>query len=93
MDTIGATHKEERTTAQAVPAVVVAGVPAGDLRLRYDLSTCCTSLLSQAVAGAVERDAHVLLRAGRAEDIVQVGRDADDLFRACQAVIKADRYR
>lgn len=89
--TIGAKHEESRTAAEAVPAAVVADLRAGTLQLRDDLATCSTSLLSQAVAGAVERDAHAQLRAEVAGAVVQVGRDADDQLRACQAVIKADR--
>ncbi len=87
MATIGAKHEEDRTAAQAVPAAVVADLRAGNLQLRDDLATCSTSLLSQAAAGAVERDAHAQLRAEVAADLVQIGRDADDHVRACQAVI------
>ncbi|KGM22489.1 lysis system i-spanin subunit Rz [Stenotrophomonas maltophilia] len=89
--TIGAKHEEDRTAAEAVPAAVAAGVRDGSLQLRDDLATCSTSLLSQAVAGAVERDAHAELRAEVAGALVQIGRDADDHVRACQAVIAADR--
>ncbi|ARQ90484.1 hypothetical protein A7326_13125 [Stenotrophomonas maltophilia] len=85
--TIGAKHEEDRTAAEAVPAAVAAGVRDGSLQLRDDLATCSTSLLSQAVAGAVERDAHAELRAEVAGALVQIGRDADDHVRACQAVI------
>ncbi len=55
--TIGAKYEEDRTAAATVPAAVVADLRAGRLQLRDDLATCSTSLLSQAVAGAVERDA------------------------------------
>lgn len=89
--TIGAKHEEDRTAAEAVPAAVVADLRAGRLQLRDDLATCSTSLLSQAVAGAVERDAHAELRAEVAGAAVQIGRDADDHVRASQAVIRADR--
>lgn len=89
--TIGAKHEEDRTAAATVPAAVVADLRAGRLQLRDDLATCSTSLLSQAVAGAVERDAHAELRAEVAGALVQIGRDADDHVRACQAVIAADR--
>lgn len=88
---IGAKHEEDRTAAQAVPAAVVADLRTGRLQLRDDLATCSTSLLSQAVAGAVERDAHAELRAEVAGAAVQIGRDADDHVRASQAVIRADR--
>ncbi|WP_313418280.1 lysis system i-spanin subunit Rz [Stenotrophomonas sp.] len=88
---IGAKHEEDRTAAQAVPAVVVADLRDGRLQLRDDLATCSTSLLSQAVAGAVERDQTAQLRAEVAGALVQVGRDADDQVRACQAVIEVDR--
>ncbi|HDS1142864.1 TPA: lysis protein [Stenotrophomonas maltophilia] len=89
--TIGAKHEEDRTAAEAVPAAVVADLRTGNLQLRDDLATCSTSLLSQAVAGTIERDAHAELRAEVAGAVVQVGRDADDHIRASQAVIAADR--
>ncbi|WP_329755005.1 lysis system i-spanin subunit Rz [Stenotrophomonas maltophilia] len=88
---IGAKHEEDRTAAATVPAAVVADLRAGRLQLRDDLATCSTSLLSQAVAGAVERDAHAELRAEVAGVAVQIGRDADDHVRASQEVITADR--
>jgi hypothetical protein len=89
--TIGAKHEEDRTAAEAVPAAVVADLRTGNLQLRDDLATCSTSLLSQAVAGTIERDAHAELRAEVAGAVVQVGREADDHVRASQAVIAADR--
>lgn len=89
--TIGAKHEEDRTAAATVPAAVVADLRAGRLQLRDDLATCSTNLLSQAVAGAVERDAHAELRAEVAGAAVQIGRDADDHVRASQEVIVADR--
>ncbi len=88
---IGAKHEEDRTAAAAVPAVVVAGVRDGSLQLRDDLATCNTARLSQAVAGTIERDQAAQLRAEVAGALVQIGRDADDHVRACQAVIRADR--
>ncbi|PTS71902.1 hypothetical protein DBR33_06225, partial [Stenotrophomonas sp. HMWF022] len=89
--TIGAKHEEDRTAAEAVPAAVVGDLRTGNLQLRDDLATCSTSLLSKTVAGTIERDAHAELRAEVAGAVVQVGRDADDHVRACQAVIAADR--
>jgi len=89
--TIGAKHEEDRTAATAVPAVVAGGVRDGSLQLRDDLATCNTARLSQAAAGAVERDQAAQLRAEVAGALVQIGRDADDHVRACQAVIEADR--
>ncbi len=88
---IGAKHEEDRTAAATVPAAVVADLRAGRLQLRDDLATCNTARLSEAVAGAVERDQAAQLRAEVAGALVQVGRDADDHVRACQAVIAADR--
>jgi len=88
MAAIGAKHEEDRAAAQAVPAAVVAGVRDGSLQLRDDLATCETSRLSQAVAGAVERDAHAQLRAEVAGAIVQIGRDADVHVLACQAAVR-----
>ncbi|HIE0125294.1 TPA: lysis system i-spanin subunit Rz [Stenotrophomonas maltophilia] len=89
--TIGAKHEEDRTAAATVPAAVVADLRAGRLQLRDDLATCHTARLSEAVAGAVERDAHAELRAEVAGAAVQIGRDADDHVRASQAVIRVDR--
>jgi hypothetical protein len=88
---IGAKHEEDRIAATAVPAAVAAGVRDGSLQLRDDLATCNTARLSQAVAGAVERDQAAQLRAEVAGALVQIGRDADDHVRACQAVIELDR--
>ncbi|WP_049438772.1 hypothetical protein [Stenotrophomonas maltophilia] len=88
---IGAKHEEDRTAAAAVPAAVVAGVRDGSLQLRDDLATCNTARLSQAVAGTIERDQAAQIRAEVAGALVQIGRDADDHVRACQAVIRADR--
>lgn len=88
---IGAKHEEDREAATSVPAAVVADLHDGVLQLRDDLATCNTSLLSQAVTGAIERDAHAQLRGEVAGALVQVGRDADDHVRAAQAVIAADR--
>ncbi|MET3149136.1 UNVERIFIED_ORG: hypothetical protein ABIC77_000330 [Stenotrophomonas geniculata] len=89
--TIGAKHEENRTAAEAVPAAVVADLRTGNLQLRDDLATCNTARLSEATAGAVERGQAAELRAEVAGALVQIGRDADDHVRACQAVIAADR--
>lgn len=91
MATIGAKHEQDRTAATAVPAAVAAGVRDGSLQLRDDLATCNTARLSEAAAGAVERDQAAQLRAEVAGALVQIGRDADDHVHACQAVINADR--
>lgn len=88
---IGAKHEEDRTAAATVPAAVVAGVRNGSLQLRNDLATCSTARLSEAVAGTIERGQAAQLRAEVAGALVQIGRDADDQVRACQAVIAADR--
>ncbi len=88
---IGAKHEEDRTAAATVPAAVMVDLRAGRLQLRDDLATCNTARLSEAVAGAVERDQAAQLRAEVAGALVQIGRDADDHVRACQAVIAADR--
>ena len=88
MATIGAKHEEDRAAAQAVPAAVVAGVRDGSLQLRDDLATCETSRLSQAVAGAVERDARAELRPEVAGAALQIVTDAQDHIIACQAVVR-----
>ena len=88
---IGAKHEEDRAAAATVPAVVVAGLRDGSLQLRDDLATCSTARLSEAVAGTIERDQAAQLRAEVAGALVQIGREADDHVRACQAVIAADR--
>ncbi|MGO4717853.1 lysis system i-spanin subunit Rz [Stenotrophomonas sp. 2MCAF14_2] len=88
---IGAKHEEDRTAAEAVPAAVVAGLRSGNLRLRDDLATCHTARLSEAAAGAVERDARAELRPEVVGAAVRIVTDAEDHIRACQAVIAADR--
>lgn len=93
MAQIGDQHEDDREASASIPAAVVADLRAGRLQLRDDLATCNTARLSEAVAGAVERDAHAQLRAEVAGDLVQIGRDADDQVRACQAVIAADRMQ
>jgi hypothetical protein len=88
---IGAKHEEDRTAAQAVPAAVVADLRDGNLRLRDDLATCHTARLSEAAAGAVERDARAELRPEVVGAAVRIVTDAEDHVRACQAVVTADR--
>ncbi len=87
--TIGAKHEEDRTAAPAVADAVVAGVRAGDLRMRDGWASCETQRLSDAVAAASERDAGAERRAEFAGAVVRVGRDADDQLAACQAVVRA----
>jgi len=91
MATIGAKHEEDRTAAEAVPAAVVAGLRAGNLRLRDDLATCHTDRLSQAAAAAGERDARAELRPEVAGSAFGIAAAAEADVRACQAVIAADR--
>lgn len=91
MATIGAKHEEDRAAAETVPAAVVAELRAGTVRLRHDLATCHTGRLSEAAAGAVQRDAPADLGVTVAGPAIGIGRDADDQLRACQAVIAADR--
>ncbi|WP_313242132.1 lysis system i-spanin subunit Rz [Stenotrophomonas sp.] len=88
---IGVKHEEDRAAAQAVPDAVVAELRAGTVRLRHDLATCHTDRLSEAAAGAGERDAPADLGVTIAGPAVGIGRDADDQLRACQAVVAADR--
>jgi len=89
--TIGAKHEEDRAAAEAVPAAVVADLRSGNLRLRDDLATCHTGRLSEAAAGALERDARAELRPEFVGAAVRIVTDAEDHIRACQAVIAADR--
>ena len=88
---IGAKHEQDRMAAEAVPAAVVADLRAGVVRLREEWAGCETRALSEAAAGAAERDASARLREQGAADLVRIGRDADDQVRACQAVITAER--
>ncbi|WP_353089182.1 lysis system i-spanin subunit Rz [Stenotrophomonas sepilia] len=88
---IGAKHEEDRTAAATVPAAVVADLRAGRLQLRDDLATCHTARLSEAAAGAAERDARAELRPEVVGAAVQIVTDADDQLRACQALIRVDR--
>ena len=89
--TIGETHEQDRTAAEAVPAAVAADLRAGNLRLRDGWASCETQRLSEAAAGAGERDAATQRREEFASRVVRIGRDADDQLRACQALIRADR--
>jgi len=91
MATIGAKHEEDRAAAETVPAAVVAELRAGTVRLRHDLATCHTGRLSEAAAGAVQRDAPADLGVTVAGPAIGIGREADVQLRACQAVIAADR--
>lgn len=84
---IGEKHEQDRAAAQAVPAAVAADLRAGNVRLRQEWAGCETRALSQAAAGAIERDALAQRREQLAGEIVRIGRDADDHVRACQAVI------
>lgn len=89
MAQIGDEHEYDRGASASIPAAVVADLRAGNLRLRNDLATCHTDRLSEAVSGAVERDASAQLRAEVAGDLVRVGRDADNHVRAGQRSISA----
>ncbi len=91
MASIGAKHEEDRAAAEAVPAAVVAELRAGTVRLRQDLATCHAGRLSEAAAGAIQRDAPADLGVTVAGPAIGIGRDADDQLRACQAVVAADR--
>ncbi|KKW48813.1 hypothetical protein [Xanthomonas citri] len=88
---IGAKHEEDRQAAQAVPDAVVADLRSGALKLRDGWASCETQRLTEASAGAAERDAAAERRDEFAGAVVRVGRDADDQLRACQAVVAADR--
>ncbi|MBA0329608.1 hypothetical protein D7U76_15720 [Stenotrophomonas maltophilia] len=87
--TIGAKHEEDRTAAEAIPAAVVSDLRNGNLRLRNDLATCHTARLSEAAAGAVERDAQAELRPEIVGAVVRIVTEAEDHVLACQAVINA----
>ncbi|WP_078518314.1 hypothetical protein [Xanthomonas axonopodis] len=88
---IGAKHEEDRQAAQAVPDAVVADLRSGALKLRDGWASCETQRLTEASAGAAERDAVAERREEFAGAAVRVGVDADDQLRACQAVVAADR--
>lgn len=89
--TIGDKHEQDREAAETVPDAVVADLRAGNLRLRREWQGCEAQRLSDAAAGASERDALAASRDALTGDLVRVGRDADDQLRACQAVVRADR--
>lgn len=91
MADIGDKHEVKRSDAAGVPASVVADLQSGALQLRDELAGCATDRLSSAAAATLERDAADQLRGQIAGAVVQVGRDADDIAAACQAVIRADR--
>lgn len=91
LSAIGEKHEQDRQAADAVPAAVVDDLRAGNLRLRREWAGCETQRLSDAAAGARERDALAASRDALAGEVVRIGRDADDQLRACQAVVQADR--
>lgn len=91
MADIGAKHEQDREAAKAVPDAVVAGLRAGNVRLRNEWQGCEAQRLSDAAASASERDALAASRDALAGAVIRVGRDADDQLRACQAVVQADR--
>ncbi|WP_052076958.1 hypothetical protein [Xanthomonas cannabis] len=91
LSSIGEKHEQDRETAKAVPDAVVADLRSGALKLRDGWASCETQRLTEASAGAAERDAAAERRDEFAGAVVRVGRDADDQLRACQAVVAADR--
>lgn len=88
---IGTQYEAKRSENESLPSTVAGAIRDGSLQLRDDLATCHTQLLSEATAGAIQRDEAAQLRAEVAGAIVQVGADADDQLRACQAVVVEDR--
>jgi len=88
---IGAAYEAKRSENESLPSTVAGAIRDGSLQLRDDLATCHTQLLSEATASAIQRDEAAQLRAEVAGALVQVGADADDQLRACQAVVLADR--
>ena len=88
---IGTQYEAKRSENESLPSTVVAQLNDGTLQLRDDLATCHTQLLSEATASAIQRDEAAQLRAEVAGALVQVGADADDQIRACQAVVVEDR--
>lgn len=88
---IGTKHEDDRAEAEHLPAAVVAGIGDGSIKLRKQWADCETSRLSDSVTAAIERDALSGLRAKDQGDLVRVGRDADDLAKACQAIVIGDR--
>lgn len=87
MAKIGDKHEDDREASASIPAAVVADLRAGNLQLRDDLATCHTARLSQAVSGAVERDASAQLRPEVAGTALQIVTEAEDHVRSCQRVI------
>lgn len=87
MAQIGEEHENDREASASIPAAVVADLRAGNLQLRDDLATCHTARLSQAVSGAVERDASAQLRPEIAGAALQIVTEAEDHVRSCQLVI------
>lgn len=88
---IGTNYEAKRSENESLPSNVAGAIRDGSLQLRDDLATCHTQLLSEATASAIQRDEAAQLRAEVAGALVQVGADADDQLRACQAVVLADR--
>lgn len=88
---IGTQYEANRSENESLRSTVAGAIRDGSLQLRDDLATCHTQLLSEATAGAIQRDEAAQLRAEVAGALVQVGADADAQVRACQAVVIEDR--
>lgn len=88
---IGTQYEAKRSENESLRSTVAGAIRDGSLQLRDDLATCHTKLLSEATAGAIQRDEAAQLRAEVAGALVQVGADADAQVRACQAVVLEDR--
>lgn len=88
---IGRQYEQDKLAAKAAADAIVGDLRAGNLRLRREWQGCEARRMSDAAAGAIERDALAASRDALAGDLVRVGRDADDQLRACQAVVQADR--
>lgn len=87
MAQIGDENEKDREASASIPAAVVGDLLAGNLQLRDDLATCHTARLSQAVSGAVERDASAQLRPEVAGVALQIVTEAEDHVHSCQAAI------
>ncbi|MCC8492296.1 hypothetical protein [Xanthomonas citri] len=86
---IGAKHEQDREAAPAVAAAVVAGLRDGNLKLRDGWASCETKRLSEATAGARERDEATQRREEFAGRIVRIGAECDSQVRALQEVVRA----
>lgn len=92
MATIANQHEQDKADDQAAYRRDLAGLRAGNLKLRSHWQGCqATAAVSGTAASAALADAAEQLRAADTAALIAIGRAADTKDRAQRAVIEADR--